>query len=205
MSRALAVAVATGCLALTACARPAPPSKNVTAAIAGFDAYKAGDETALQQQIQALGVGLPEDRSAGPFVACTADGYALRRQARALQALSFLDDPGLRGASETVRYLFLQQMIMGGGGNVKSPENVGGPLDFECEHDPDWSASHDLDVREQFEIRDAGRDHLRAWFTALKQSYGAQFDTQMQATAKQLHDMGLSQNDEWSPPQALGE
>jgi hypothetical protein len=80
---------------------------------------------------------------------------------------------------------------------------VGGPTDFECERDPAYPESHQLDDQERYAIRDAGRDQLRAWFAGLRQSLGAQLDPQMQSAAKELHANKLRASDRWTAPSSI--
>lgn len=201
-AQASAAVMALAAFQLASCAKP-PPPRDLASVTAGFDAFKAGDRAGLERQIQALGQGLPDDRTSGVFVACSEEGYALRRQARAKQELEVLDQPPAISLSDGARYVYFQFLIAGGDAKAGRFGDVGGPTDFECERDPTYDQSHQMDDAEHFAIRDAGRDRLRAWFTALRTSLGDQFDAQMQDAARQLHNNRLSVIDRWEAPNSI--
>jgi len=179
---------------------PLPPPANLAAVTAGFNAFQAGDEAGLQKQIAVLGAGLPADQTSGVYVACSPDGYAMRRRARAKQQLDILDKGGAGSMGEAKRYVYFQQLVTGGGGAGFSSGYVGGPTDFECERDPDYAQSHRLDDQQFFAIRDAGRDQVRGWYTGLRQSLGAEFAPHMNEMAHELRVANLRENDQYQDP-----
>jgi hypothetical protein len=198
-----ACAVFIACVLLAGCGKPLPPPVNLAVVTAGFDAFKAGDQAALERGIQSLAAGLPADLTSGVFVGCTPEGYALRRIARAKQQLEYLDQPTVLSMGDEVKFIYFQQLISGGGGKVGETGEVGGPTDFECERDPAYPESHQLDDQERYAIRDAGRDRMRTWFAALRQSLGDQFDPSMQNAAKQLNANKLRDIDRWTAPSSI--
>ncbi len=192
------------CALLAGCSKPLPPPANLATVTAGFDAFKAGDQAALERDVETLAAGLPADQTSGVYIACTPEGYALRRLAKAKQQLSFLDEPTVLAMGEEEKYVYFQQLIVEGGGYGHQVGDVGGPTDFECERDPAYPESHQLDDQQFYAIRDAGRERLRAWFGALRQSLGSEFDSQMQNAAKELYSNKLRNSDRWTAPSSIG-
>ena len=188
---------------LAACdGKPAEPPRNLAAVTAGFDAFKAGDQVTLERQIQALDALLPADRTGGVFVACSEEGYAARRVAKAKQRLEILDRSPIFSMSDTAKYVYFQHLVAGGDLKIRTGD-VGGPTDFECERTDNHDETMRRDSEEFYAIRDVGRDRMRAWFTALRTSLGADFEPQMKDAAKSLHSYGLSDIDRWEAPNSI--
>jgi hypothetical protein len=195
--------IALACAALAGCAKPAPPSQNLQIASAGFDAFKADDPAKLEQQIQILTAQLPADLTTGVVVDCSPQGYALRSIVKVKKQLEYLDQPTVLSMGDPGRYVYFQQLI-NDGGEAGEQTAVQGPTDFECERMPGYTESQALSTQEFEAVRDAGRNRMRAWYGELKQSLGSQFEPQMQAVAKTLHDNRLRRADRWEAPNSIG-
>ena len=197
MAAALAALILSGCGG--GGGKPAEQPHNVTAAIAGFDAFKSGDQAALETQIQALSAQLPADQTTGPFVACTDQGYALRRVARVKRELEVLDLSQAWSVGDDARFVYFQTLI--GGADLKlTPERVGGPTDFDCQNADHHDQNVAMDTAETHAIQAAGRDRLKVWFAAVQASLGPQLDPHMQDAAKLLKASGLTDSDRWQAP-----
>ena len=199
MTAALAALILSGCGGGGGGGKPAEQPHNVAAALAGFDAFKSGDQAALETQIQALSAQLPADQTTGPFVACTDQGYALRRVARVKRELEVLDPSQSWLVSDEARFVYFQTLIAGVDLKL-TPERVGGPTDFECQSADHHDQNVAMDTAETHAIQAAGRDRLKVWFAALQDSLGPQLDPHMQDAAKLLKASGLTDGDRWQQP-----
>jgi hypothetical protein len=116
---------------LAGCAEVAAPTADPVAPAveAGYDAFRAGNQPRLEQQIQALGALLPADQGGGAFTACTDAGYALRRIARLKRGLETLDGPGVLSNSDMARFLYFETVIIerGDGGEAFALTPAGDP------------------------------------------------------------------------------
>ena len=194
---ALAILILSGCGG-----KPVEPPHNLATAVAGFDAYKSGNQSALEAQIQALAAQLPADQTSGAFVACSDEGYALRRIARVKGELEVLDRSPAFSIDDEARFIYFQYLVAGGDPKVRRQE-MAGPTDFECERGEHHQENVERDTQEAYAIRDAGRDRLRAWFTALRAGLGPEFEPHMQQAAKLLKSSGLTDGDRWEQPNSI--
>lgn len=194
------------------------PDPIVQIVAAGYDAYRAGDQTTLDGDIQALAARLPADETAGTFVSCTSQGFAMRRVERAKRKLEYLDNPTVLAMGEVEQFVFFQQLVeeqfhwLDSQGrladqpaDVQGPADaVEGPTDFECETAPGFADSHTADLRQHDAIQRAGYARLRVWLNDLHQSLDTQFDTRLQNGAQELYDAQLRPLwPQWTPPSDL--
>lgn len=162
-------------LALVGCARP-PPDAAYTATSAEFDAYRKGDRTALEAQIQALAALVPADRTSMPFIGCTPKGFWLRRDARLQQELQYLDNDTLLSMSEEAQFLYLRRLVR----DTELSHGKGGSrdrIDRECREGA--PAMQALDDEEAKLYDQLGEQKLDAWDASLRQSFGGQYGARM--------------------------
>lgn len=216
VSSSIAWVLAAGCSPL-----PAPPPRAAArdavadTVVAGFDAFKADDQTTLENDIQKLSDLLPADETDAAFSDCSPQGFRLRRIERAKRLLEHLDDSPIPSMGDEEKYVYFQQLIENIGlplapdGRVawrtqttNDPlQNSNAPSDFECQATDGYQQSATADVDEQEAIRSAGRDRMRAWLIDLRRTDDTQLDVRLQSAASELNQNNLSLHGEgWRPP-----
>lgn len=216
VSSSIVWVVATGCSPL-----PAPPPRTaardavVDTVAAGFDAFKADDQTALETDIQQLSNLLPADETDATFSNCSPQGFRLRRIERDKRLLEHLDDPPIPSMGDEEKYVYFQQLIenidlpLGPDGRVawgpqatNDPlQNINAPSDFECQATDGSRQSAIADAQEQEAVRLAGRNRMRAWLIDLRRADDSQLNARLQNAASELNQYNISlYGDGWQPP-----
>lgn len=207
--------LATGCSPL-----PAPPPRAARDAVAdtvvaGFDAFKADDQTALENDIQKLSDLLPADETDATFSDCSPQGFRLRRIERAKRLLEHLDDSPIPSMGDEEKYVYFQQLIehiglpLAPDGRVawqtqttNDPlQNSNAPSAFECQAAAGYQQSAIADVDEEEAIRSAGRERTRAWLIELRRADDTQLNARLQNAAGELDQNNMSLfGAGWRPP-----
>lgn len=215
VSSSVVWALATGCSPL-----PAPPPRAARDAVAdtvvaGFDAFKADDQTALENDIQKLSDLLPADETDATFSDCSPQGFRLRRIERAKRLLEHLDDSPIPSMGDEEKYVYFQQLIehiglpLAPDGRVawrtqttNDPlQNSNAPSAFECQAAAGYQQSAIADVDEEEAIRSAGRERMRAWLIELRRADDTQLNARLQNAAGELDQNNMSLfGARWQPP-----
>jgi hypothetical protein len=197
-------------------ASPPAPDPVVQTVAAGYDAFRAGDRTTLENDIQTLAARLPADETQGVFIDCSPRGYGFRRIERARRRLQYLDDPPAMSMGEEEKYVYFQQLVedsfhqldenghlvVWSAADAQDPlRNPNAPSDFECEQTPGYHHARVLDARQDDAIGDVGRQRMRAWLIDLRRSLDTQLNIRMQNAAEELASYQLRPAwGAWQPP-----
>ena len=216
VSSSIACVLATGCSPL-----PPPPPRAaardsvVDTVASGLKAFRDGDQTTVENDIQTLSGLLPADETDAVFSGCTPQARKYRRIERSKRLLEHLDDAPAPSMGDEEKYVYFQQLIdnidlpLDQTGRVASSaddpndplKNRSAPSDFECEGAPGYQQSADFDSQEAAAIQTAGRDRMRAWLIDLRRTDDTQLNIRMQNAVEELYEANLDPfHRGWRPP-----
>lgn len=190
------VAVLAGSALVSACAPPPPPPLvDAPVLAAAYQAYRTGDQRAVQQAQAAVEARIPADHAVQ--LSCDAQGYAARRAIRVSDRLDLIGSASAWSFGEDGRFVYLEGLLVGDEARGKSPQHEDWPDDFDCQKAPDNGQARAVEDRENSAMRDDARAALSAWRKDIKVRLGAGYAVQMNRTAKMLYDNHRRSNPYW--------
>ena len=188
-------AVLAGPVVLSACAPPPPPLVDSPVLVTAYQAYRTGDQRAVQQAQAAVEARIPADPAV--LLSCDAQGYAARRAVRVSDRLDLIGGSSAWSFGEDGRFIYLEGLLVGNEARGMSPKHEDWPDDFDCQKAPDNRQARAIEDREDSAMREDARAALSAWRKAIKARLGAGYEAQMTRTAKMLHDNHKRSNPYW--------
>lgn len=158
---------------LSGCGGATPSAPGETSPLAqGLAAYRAADEAGLTAAIAAV-----QEKTSEPPAACSPEAFAADRRASMRHVLEPLDVSPLLSMSEEARYVFLDGLRPGVGGEI---------MPDDCKDAPGAALLSAQDNVEQVAIIKTVLNSKRDWHEALVAKYGDGVDARLAEGGKTL-------------------